>query len=106
MIIANGTVRFKYKCGGGLDERGYPVKAAAIWGDPVPCQYVAKAVDLTARSAESPTASRSYEIYLDLPLPDYTEQLKLTDEGGGELGEYSVQSAETLRAVQQGKITV
>ena len=106
MIIANGTIRFK-STSGGLDERGYPVKAAALWGEAIPCQYVPKSVDLTARSAESPTAVRSYEIYLPLPLPaDYSEQLKLTDEGGEELGEYSVQSAETMRAVQQVLIIV
>lgn len=108
MIIPNGNIEFKHKSAGGLDPvTGFPVKPTSSWGEPIPCQYVPKQLNLQARSGGNAMVTSSYEVYLDMPLSDgASEQLRLTDLQGNVVGEYSLIAMEELVAVQEIKITV
>lgn len=108
MIIQNGNIEFKIKTAGGIDPAtGYPQKPSARWGKPIPCQYVPRQINLQARSDGNATCTSSYEVYLTMPLPnEATEQIRLTDMTGKEIGEYSLLAMEELVAVQEIKITI
>lgn len=108
MIIPNGTISFKAKQAAGIDpETGYPVKPSGEeWGRPIPCQYSAvKYSNLAATAAGEHFTLASYSLLVEMqPLP--SEQLRLTDRHGRELGRFSVIKAEELEAVGQVRITV
>lgn len=103
MIIQNGTIEFKAKTAGGLDpESGYPMSAAAEWGEPYPCQWLPNSSNLLARVLGERFEQAAYEVLLEeQPLPD-SEQVRLTDADGESLGEFSLRSRpERLEAVGQ-----
>lgn len=107
MIIQNGTIEFKTKTGGGIDpETGYPVKPSSVsWGDPVPCQYKAKKFNqLSILKGEHITVA-SYEILIE-EQPLTSEQLRLLDLSGKEIGTFSIIQAEHLEAVCEVRILV
>jgi len=107
MIIQNGNIEFKTKSGGGIGADGYPVTPTEVWGKPVPCQYVPVKLDLQARSDGNAATQFNYKVYVAMPLPEEaTEQLRITDMAGKEVGQYSVISSEELRAVQEIVIVV
>lgn len=107
MIIQNGTIEFKTKTGGGINpETGYPVKPSSeLWGEPVPCQFRAtKYNQLSIIKGEHVTLA-SYEILIEAQ-PVTSEQLRLRDLSGNEVGTFSVIQAEPLEAVCEVRILV
>lgn len=111
MIIANGTVAFKLKSQPpGLDpETGYPVHpgTAAVWSQPVACQIVAASLDLQAKTAAtgSPLKSVRWVIYVEAqPLPQASEQIRLSDDRGESIGDYTITQIEPLDAVSEVRL--
>lgn len=109
MIIPNGTIAFKQKTPGGIDpETGYPSKhTASTWGDPIPCQYLPNSRSNLGKVNGERFTTAHYTLLLEeQPLPD-SEQLRLTDETGKSLGEFSLLSPpENLTAVGEIKLLI
>lgn len=107
MIIQNGTIEFKTKTSGGIDpETGYPVNpSSVVWGAPVPCQFRAKTFNqLWIANGEHRTLA-SYEILIEeQPVP--TEQIRLKELSGKEIGTFSIIQVEPLEAVCEIRIWV
>jgi hypothetical protein len=109
MIIVNGTIEYKAKDGGGIGPTtGYPITATSEWCDPIPCQYV-PTEDRQARSAGEAMTRRHFAIFLE----DYqrcticaNEQIRLRNECGCVIGEFSVISVTPLLAVDETRIDV
>lgn len=105
MIIANGTIEVKCKTGGGLNQKGYPQKAEATWGTPIPCQYIPnKHNKLGVVSGEHFTVAQ-YTILIE-EQEFNAEQIRLKDRAGNELGEFSIIQVEPLEAVCEIKLLV
>jgi len=107
MIIQNGTIEFKTKNGGGIDpETGYPFKPSSVsWNEPIPCQFKANKFNgLGVIKGEHFTVAK-YEILIEeQPVP--SEQLRLKDLSGKEVGTFSIIQAEPFEAVCEVKILV
>lgn len=107
MIIENGTIEFKVKTGGGVDpETGYPAAPAVEWGEPVPCQYIPNKNSFLGRSNGEHFTVASYQILIDAMHTVESEQLRLKDASGREIGQFSVISHEFLQAVDEIRIMV
>ena len=106
MIVANGNIETKIKSGGGMNpETGYPDKPSEAWGEPIPCQYQANNNSLKGRTNGEAFHIASYEILID-EQPYESEQLRLLNDSGKVLGEFSVIEVEPLPAVCQVRILV
>lgn len=106
MIIANGHIEAKIKTGGGIDETtGYPVTPSVSWGDPIPCQFRANSYNNRGKANGEAFTVASYEILIEDQSYE-AEVLRLTDNNGKELGEFSVIEIESLTAVCQTRILV
>lgn len=107
MIIENGTIELKSKIGGGIDPiTGYPLKPSSIsWGEPIPCQYKANRYNNLGRVNGEHFTTASFEILVE-EQPITSEQLRLKDNRGGVLGEFSIISVEPLEAVCELRILV
>lgn len=105
-VVANGSVSFKYKTGGGFEAiTGYPVVAKSYWGEPVECHWATVSMDLLAIGHNEHFTNAKFVVYiLGNTLP--TEQMKLSDNNGDVLGEYSVISYEYLQVKGVTKIIV
>ena len=111
MIIPNGHIEIKVKSGGGMDEDGYPIPVSAVWGEPIRCQIVpnrSTLLGVTGKGTGEPFTVAEYSILMneDEYPADLFEQIRITDDGGNSLGEYSVKKVRHLRAVSQYEITV
>lgn len=107
MIIENGTIQVKQKTGGGIDPTtGYARPSSAVsWGDPIPCQYYPNRYTNLGRVSGEHVKSAEYTVLIELQ-PLGAEQIRLTDNQRGLVGEFSIISAEPLEAVGQTKITI
>ena len=106
MIVANGTIETKIKSGGGINpETGYPNKPSEAWGEPIPCQYQANSYSNKGRTNGEAFTIASYEILID-EQPYEAEQLRLLNDSGKVIGEFSVIDIKPLAAVCQVKILV
>lgn len=86
-------------------ETGYPDKPTEAWGEPIPCQYQANNNSLKGRKNGEAYRIASYEILID-EQPYGAEQLRLRDDNGKVIGEFSVIDIKPLAAVCQVKILV
>lgn len=107
MIIPNGTISIKEKRAGGIDPKtGHPLPALEErWSDPIPCQYVVNRYDAMKRDASGFLTDASFQILIE-EIPFRAEQLRLVDEFGRLIGEFSVKFIEVLRGVCEIKIWV
>ena len=109
MIIENGTIEFKEKTAGKIDpETGYPAKPTAVgWGEPIPCQFLPNNRNNLGRVNGERFTTATYTVLLEeQPLPD-SEQLRLKDRMGKELGEYSlIAPPEAMEAVCEIKLLI
>lgn len=111
MIIPNGTIEVREKNAGGINETtGFPIDSFnKSWSDPQECQYLPSRVNILAVAASgSAYKQATYDILVEMPetLPFNGEQIRLKDDSGNTIGEYSIISVIELRAVNQLKITV
>lgn len=107
MIIVNGTIEAKHKTGGGgLDPvTGYPKKAEASWGEPIPCQYIPNQHNkLGVVNGEHFTIA-SYTVLIE-EQEFNAEQIRLKDRTGTLLGEFSIMQVEPLEAVCEIRLTI
>lgn len=105
MIIANGTIEVKSKTVGGLNKKGYPQKAEATWGEPIPCQYIPnKHNKLGVVNGEHFTVAQ-YTVLIE-EQEFNAEQIRLKDRTGKELGEFSIMSVEPLEAVCEIRLLI
>lgn len=105
MIIANGTIEVKSKTGGGLNENGYPKKAEATWGKPIPCQFIPnKHNKLGVVNGEHFTVAQ-YTVLIE-EQEFNAEQIRLKDRSGNELGEFSIMQVEPLEAVCEIRLII
>ncbi|MGN0237600.1 MAG: hypothetical protein ACI4AK_05895 [Lepagella sp.] len=109
MIIPNGTIEFKEKTPGKIDpETGYPSTSSQVaWSDPIPCQYVANNRTYLGKVNGERFTFANYVVFIDdfTPFPD-SEQVRLKDKTGKDLGEYSLMSTEKYEAISQIKILI
>lgn len=109
MIIQNGTIEFKEKTAGKIDpETGYPTKPTAVgWGEPIPCQFLPNNRNNLGRVKGERFTTAKYTVLIEeQPLPE-SEQIRLTDKSGKELGEFSlIAPPEALEAVGEIKILI
>lgn len=107
MIIENGTIQIKQKTGGGIDPNtGYArTSSAVVWGDPIPCQYYPNRYTNLGRVNGEHFKSAEYTVLIE-EQPFGAEQIRLIDNAGDLVGEFSVISSEPLEAVGQIKIIV
>ena len=109
MIVENGRIQVLEKSETTVyDENGFPSESEAVWGAEFPCQFKAAWYSNKAKSENSGTyVSASFEILIELPeeVFDY-EQLRLYDNFGKIVGEYSVTSATPLAVVGLLRIIV
>lgn len=109
MIIENGTIEFKEKTTGKIDpETGYPVKPTTVgWGSPIPCQFLPNSINNLGRVNGERFTTANYTVLIEeQPLPE-SEQIRLKDRNGKELGEYSlIAPPEYLEAVREIKLLI
>lgn len=109
MIIENGTIEFKAKTPGQIDpETGYPTDAAEVgWSDPIPCQFIPNNRNNLGRVNGEHFTTATYTVLIEeQPLPE-SEQLRLKDRSGKELGEFSlIAPPEAMEAVCEIKILI
>lgn len=108
MIIENGTIEVKSKSAGGIDpETGFPIPSDRVtWGEPIPCQWLANKYSNLGKSEGGNFTVAHYSILIESEQPFTSEQIRLRDNYGNVLGEFSVIEVEALRAVCQLRITV
>lgn len=107
MIIENGTIQVRQKTGGGVDlNTGYARRSSAVaWGDPIPCQFYPNRYTNLGRVNGEHVTSAEYTVLID-EQPFVAEQIRITNNAGGLVGEFSIISCEPLEAVGQIKIIV
>jgi hypothetical protein len=108
MIIQNGTVEFKLKQVQAIDPAtGFPSKAEERWGEPIPCQFLPNSRNNLGRVNGEHFTTASYTVLLEeQPLPA-SEQLRLKDMNGTELGEFTlIAPPEPMDAVSEIKILI
>lgn len=108
MIIDNGTIELKQKTSnGGIDPNtGYPKKSVSVlWGNPIPCQYVANQYNNLGMVNGEHFKTAKYAILIE-EQPIESEQLRLKDRDGGVIGEFSIIQVEPLEAVCEIRIFV
>lgn len=107
MIIQNGTIEFKTKTAGGIDpETGIPSNrlpwpGANLFHD----QFKAKKFNQLGIIKGEHFTVASYEILIE-EQPVSSEQLRLKDLSGKEIGTFSIIQAEPLEAVCEVRILV
>ena len=108
MIIENGHIEVKHKKAGGIDDNGMPVPPTFSFGKPIRCQWWANSFSWRGRtSSGGHFTSASFEILVEAgDGVELGEQLRLTDDRGRTIGEFSVMSIEPLQAVGQYRILV
>lgn len=110
MIIPNGTIEFKAKAtAGGIDpETGYPLKSSeASWSDPIECQFIPNSRNNLGMVNGEHFTTASYTVLLEeQPIPD-SEQVRLRDMNGTDLGEFSlIAPPEPMDAVCEVKLLI
>lgn len=108
MIIRNGTIEFKSKSGGGIDPvTGHPIKpTSSSWGDPIPCQYSSNKHNNLGRVSGEHFTIASYAVLIEEQPLEESEQIRLTDDAGNVVGEYSIIEVEPLEAVCEIRIWI
>lgn len=108
MIIENGTIEIKSKLAGGIDPAtGFPIPSGNItWSTPIPCQWQANKYNNLGKSEGGNFTVAHYSILIESEQHFAAEQIRLRDNYGNVLGEFSVIEVETLQAVCQLRITV
>lgn len=108
MIIKNGTIEVKYKWSDGIDkETGFPIPSSNIkWSRPIPCQWQANKYNNLGKSEGGNFIVAHYSILIESEEEFTAEQIRLTDDYGYILGEFSVIEVERLQAMCQLRITV
>jgi hypothetical protein len=110
MIIENGTIEFKTKgAAGEIDpETGYPKQATEQgWSNPIPCQFLPNSCNNLGRVNGEHFTTASYTVLVEeQPLPE-SEQLRLRDKNGTDLGEFSlIAPPEPMDAVCEIKLLI
>lgn len=109
MIIQNGTIEFKEKIPGSIDqETGYPNKPTAVgWGEPIPCQFIPNnRTNLGMVNGERFTTV-TYTVLIEEQTLPTSEQVRLTTACGKVLGEFSlIAPPEALEAVGEIRILI
>ena len=108
MIIENGTIEVKSKIAGGIDKAtGFPIPSSNVaWSKPIPCQWQANKYNNLGKSEGGNFTIAHYSILIESEQKFDAEQIRLKDNYGNVLGEFSVIAVEPLQAMCQLRITV
>lgn len=109
MIIENGTIEFKEKTAGKIDpETGYPTKPTKVgWGEPIPCQFLPNNRNNLGRVNGERFTTATYTVLLEEQELPESEQIRLTDRSGKNLGEFSlIAPPEYLEAVGEIRLLI
>lgn len=109
MVIENGTIEFKEKTPGMIDpETGYPIKPTAVgWGKPIPCQFLPNNRNNLGRVNGERFTTATYTVLLEEQELPESEQIRLTDRSGKNLGEFSlIAPPEYLEAVGEIRLLI
>jgi hypothetical protein len=109
MIIANGTIEIKIK--GAMEQdsaTGFYAPTQSTWGTPIACQYTLSNSTLDVQSNGESYTTAHYSILIEeCRLPEAFEQLRLKDNAGRVIGEFSLLSVpEVLAAVGQIRLLI
>lgn len=106
MIIPNGTILPKTSTGGGIDPlTGLASAPVEAFGKPIPCQWIAQSYNALAKVLGEPATIASYQVLIELQ-PFDAPALRLKDDSGEVLGDYSIKQVETLEAVGQLRLWI
>lgn len=106
MLIANGTIEIKRLTGGGIDPNtGYHIQPSYTWSNPILCQYYANNYNALGLVADEHFTIASFTVLIEEQELE-AEQIKLKDNQGSEIGEFSIISIEHLNAVSEIKILI
>lgn len=107
MIIANGTIEFKRKEGGGIDpDTGHPIPPREYWSCPVPCQFIPNENRQARTSDGEHYHQYTHEVLVEEMRVCATEQVRLRNWCGDVIGEYSIISFSPLEAVSEVRIII
>lgn len=109
MIIQNGTIEFKEKTPGTIDpETGYPTKPTSVsWGEPIPCQFLPNNRNNLGKVNGERFTTATYTVLLEEQELPESEQIRLTDRSGKNLGEFSlIAPPEYLEAVGEIRLLI
>ena len=107
MIIANGTIEFKRKSGGGIDpETGHPIPVREYWSCPIPCQFIPNENRQARTSDGEHYHHYTHEVLVEEMQVCVTEQVLLRNRCGEAIGEYSIISVSPLEAVSELRIII
>lgn len=109
MIIQNGTIECKSKTPGGINPlTGHAIPSSeAQWLSPIPCQWSVSNLSYVAESGSGERFTKASYVVLIEQVYDFSpRQVRLKDNSGNTLGEFSVISQEELDAVCQTKIII
>jgi len=106
MILPNGYIETETTTGGGMDSKGHAIGCVVTFTNKTHCQYI-KRENLQQRTEDEPTASSSFDIYIDNNGMSFeAERIRLSTKNGVVIGRYAVRSITELEAVGQYLITV
>lgn len=109
MIIQNGTIEFKVKTPGIIDpDTGYPSQATGVsWSKSIPCQYLPNNRNNLGRVKGERFTTATYTVLIEEQQLPQSEQIRLTDQNGKILGEFSlIAPPEALEAVGEIRLLV
>ena len=89
MIIENGKIQIFSIEGGGLDEKGNPIKPTETLGDAIPCNWKRNSYEKNGIYEDGKFTSASYIILIDMQKFEPC-RFRLSDSQGNVLGDYEV----------------
>lgn len=102
MIIENGTIQAQStETGGGIDPTtGYPVTATSTWSNAIACQYRTNTFSYRGKTKPGEAFTiASYEILIEAAADFTPGRIRLLNDKGEVLGEFTVIEHEQLNEV-------
>lgn len=105
-MITNGTLQYKIKIGGGIDDNGDPIPVVESWSDPINALITPNSEGKLTKYQDGQVVIASYSILIELQDFDHSFIRIANDRTA--LGEYQVlkPNIRHLNLVKRVKITV
>lgn len=101
----NGILRYAIVTGGGVDSKGDSVPVVTTWSDPIDCLTITNTHNNRGKYADGVFTTMAYEVHID--MQEFTaSRIKLENNRGIQLGEFTIQEIRFLDLVHRIKIIV
>lgn len=106
-MITNGTLQYKIKIGGGIDDNGDPIPVEESWSDPIEALITPNSSGKLTKYQDGQVVIASYSILIELQDFDHSF-IRITNDRADFLGEYLVlkPNIRHLNLVKRVQITV